>query len=371
MSTQCPGLFPLDALECSGRGACVAAATCQCLDPRWSGVGDFVYGAPSCNMYLPAVVGLWALLAASHLLELVFVSGPFLVAKWQKVRTSSELMCLSTKSAHCWMLLQGVCIVLSNLTFAAAGVIRATLPLAQTVGNDALVTVLFSFACFFFFSACAITLMIFCIVNELQTAVKETGMLLGLFYKVKYALMVGIWLVAAVGSFAPSFLLGSASMSAANMYAMGVVHYLFVTQLVFICGVVLVPFLLGDLIADVRQALSRQQHVPIPGNINQVLFRLEVFRRLTVSLCLFNSVVGTVIGVWPCLQALSSYSTPIFFTSGTAFLYVAMLVGKPVKKSPMSSNQQQVSPRVALKGMNELTKLSGTLGSHASVDGRV
>jgi len=45
-----------------------------------------------------------------------------------------------------------------------------------------------------------------------------------------------------------------------------------------------------------------------------------------------------VVGVWPLLQALSSYLIPLLYFSALPFLYLALLVVNPVKRLQVSSS---------------------------------
>lgn len=70
----CPPKLTLESQACAG-GVCFDENTCICNDPLVNiGVGDFVYGSPSCSLNANVVTGMWSTLAAVYWLLAIFVA---------------------------------------------------------------------------------------------------------------------------------------------------------------------------------------------------------------------------------------------------------------------------------------------------------
>jgi len=129
---SCPAV-PSDP-SCSGRGVCVGPNTCDCgaLSPGWTGVGDMVFGSPSCSVFVPAVQALWAMTLCVALVLLPLPTWCFyrrLKFRKQWLDVTSDLYFHGLRSGQL-------------MCTAAMSLLRATRPM-DSIGNDIAVTVLF------------------------------------------------------------------------------------------------------------------------------------------------------------------------------------------------------------------------------------
>jgi len=136
---SCPQPLAPDTAICGNGGTCVPEENrCACVN-GWSGRGDFVFGEPSCNIYLPAIKYMWIPALVVHLLVLPLAID-------HVVRSAMKLRSVRKGSDGGRTLIRsfvfGLLMLLCNVFIAATALLKINHP-DETIGTDPAVTTTF------------------------------------------------------------------------------------------------------------------------------------------------------------------------------------------------------------------------------------
>jgi len=134
-TADCPLVLAPLTVPCRG-GACIDIATCACPYPSL-GEGDFVFGAPSCDLNYEVVRSMWSVTASFHLVG-VFIGFVYLTRTLPKYALKHHKNLLGLHSFACH-----VCLFVT-------GVLRAWDPVSTPIGTNVATSALFSFGAYAF-----------------------------------------------------------------------------------------------------------------------------------------------------------------------------------------------------------------------------
>ena len=160
----CPIPLAPDNVVCGHGGICLPEnASCACAD-GWSGRGDFVFGEPSCNIYLPAIKYLWVPVFVVHLSVL-----PFSVRYLTKIVSKASSGTFETARTS---FIFGLCMVFANTFMAATAILKYLNP-DQTLGTDGAVTTTFFIGSSTFYAGATMAVWLFLQINMKNAKIRE------------------------------------------------------------------------------------------------------------------------------------------------------------------------------------------------------
>ena len=261
-SSECPPLLVPQSQNCSGRGICISSTSCDCQD-GWTGLGDFAFESPSCNIYIPAIQALWSILAFFQLLSLLFAIY-YLRIKHKQSRLVARLP----------ITMGYLFVVAASLLFCCA-VLRAT-DFRRTIGSNVAVTLLFSLGTGTFWVSAHVFAYAFMEATNRRAMVfkasQQEQWLLSL-QTVKISLIV-TGILSFVFCLCPLGFLSSNSSS--EFLIFGSLHYLGTGTSIFITGTFFIPRFTGNLQKDLENISIDVNIVPL----QKVLFKVKLFNRI-------------------------------------------------------------------------------------------
>ena len=326
---------------CGALGVCVSESECMCQATGDIGVGDFVYGSPSCSLSATAITVLYAICAALQFFGTLF-SVYYLhisIRRFKLVHRKNMIGFFS--------LIMTTCLLVMTLR-------RAIAPETTAIGSDVASSVLFSIGAFCFHQAAffnstgyaALVLRQNCI-KDSQT--KEKIDRLNSVTQMAQPLHVFLNLCA---NTMPIIMLSATSRT--SMFAFASVHYLCSAAMISSMGLVIFPLVINPLIQDLEE-VARIRPV---GDADQAAFR-QVSRKLKAFVNdmkgqgIFNIVIAVSFGCWPFLQNFSAYWLPIAWMSGCHVLLRALNAELPVKLAGKSTGDSS-----AIRSGHENVKLN-------------
>jgi len=327
MSGECPPILVPDTQNCSGRGVCLTATFCDCED-GWTGIGDFAFQSPTCNVNIKAIQALWGLLACLHWSAAVLAVLYLRIKAKQKTRPLGPI-------------LMGISILSTGVFVGTTAMIRATNPL-RTIGSDTVVTVLFAFGTSSFWIA--VNLFIFAFIDLALRQAKmgrnaEVSQRLLFHMKISLPLLNSISIIAC---FLPIGMLRATD--AGHVQQLASAHYLLSAGELVATGAWLGPQFINRVIKEISEVAS---HHPGKSNkLEQIVKKLERFRTELRNQTITNVIFAVLFGFWPFLQiAGSSYFLPFAWTSGGGLCILGLYVNLPVsdKKSSQTPGEKSSS----------------------------
>jgi len=340
-----PPPLPPDTQPCTGRGACVwgspadnSTAECACPAP-YTGRGDFVGGSLACDIFAPAVQGLYAVLLAACACCLIWTTRYWLVrvARLPKPVTGRGLF-LATGMPVAW------CAVVSQGSFVVVSAMRVADPYANVfaVGVEPAVTLAFAVGATAFWIGTSLFLHEFLLLNVKQSLVRsaEARSRVERLFAVLRRVFPAVAVVTVTGCFAvPLAMLGVPDTDPWARFGLAAAHYWSCALTISLYGFVLVPRLVNPIIADIHVVLESSAASPRSpqspdvqpapaGNssphpapvghdaLRQVAADLAFFVNDLHRQSVVNVVFAALFGFWPFLQRNSSVWLPIAWMSG-------------------------------------------------------
>jgi hypothetical protein len=323
-AAECPPLLSPESTNCSGRGVCISSTWCECAE-GWTGVGDFAFGSPTCNVNISAVKALWGILGVVHFIQ-IFCALYFLKLKLEKQRKSSDRM-ISTV-----MVLLNL---IGNVFFCSTALIRVVYTTTRTIGSDALTTVLFTFGCAFFWTMIHIFVYSFMLLaySQAMRGLQHSNWSPSL-KRFRMVLLVSAT-CSVVFCLAPLGMLANKNTQGFADFA--TVHYVGLGVNCFITGSLVLPVFIRRLMHEIKRGQDA-----IIDNLNGS--KAEYFERLYQRIARFlsqslgqiwsQSFFALLFGCWPFLQVSgSSYFLPVAWISGCSGGFLIMYVSAPVKRN--------------------------------------
>lgn len=314
--------FPPQTGTCSSRGSCIAPETCECSDPNWLARGDFSFSASSCDIYAPAVQGLWATEAAVNALSFLYA----LYYLFIKARASRK-----TKASVAF----GLTVMSSNFSLFVTGALRASDVRNRFIGGDVVITCSFAFGVVAYFAAVAV--FCFTFIDLLARQAKCNAELSReMFVKAKLLLPVGC----GFGVLGGVMTLG---MLQSNSYVRNQVlasfHYLLCATSLAVMGLYTVPKLTMPIIRDIKHSISENPAAAMSSTLTVVMEKLILFTGEIKNQSIQQIVVAILFSFFPFLTMVgSSYFIPMAWGAGASISMLAIHVCLPVPKPYTSSS---------------------------------
>ena len=338
---SCPPLLSPEVFNCSGRGECLSLTECRCMD-GWTGLGDFAYKSPSCDVNILAVKILWILLGLTHFMQMCIVIYLFLV---RFVRgTNSAITIKSQQKQQMVTIAVVVTMVFANLLFISLSIGRAVHTETKTIGTDALATSLFSLASAVFWAMLHLFLYSFLVVIQHQAMIfqKRTTWMIG--RKRMIVTLVASALSAMISSLMPLGMLYASSSE--EFFVYGSAHYFGIGATCFVTGLIVLPIFIFHLKKEIirgQNAVIDSLNGRLKASFDALLYRLTLFHREMTKQILMQTIFALMFGAWPFIQVHgSSYFLPIAWISGAigGFLVLYLTFPPPI---PLESQQQQTT----------------------------
>ena len=359
----CPPLLAPESRACAG-GACVDDRTCACEDAAaWTGHGDFALGSPSCVVNVPAVRGLWSMVAAFQALAFVAVlvyAFDLLVANVRAKRRARAAASPGGRiprvpwSSRLLALFFGI----ASPLLCLLGVLRASDP-TRTIGTDPACTVLFSLGAFFFWSGAEIGVLKFVILNISLLGLRRAEEERRKYESRARVAASAFFVLISVGCLSPLVML--AVDNAGAMQAVAAVHFESLAVAMALCAGA-VRWLVGPAVQGLKYRLAHaaQQHGAdgvdgdkppgSPGTINHnsnneshlrsVAWRFSFLMGEIERQGTFQALLAAIFGAWPFLtQRFTSYELPIAWGLGSPLVIsVLCWVNSSVSRSRARTN---------------------------------
>jgi len=321
---SCSSLAP-DIAICGDGGTCIGNNTCACID-GWTGLGDFVYGQPSCNTYLPAVKYEWLAVAIVHFLSLPVAVDYLYRVLFRSFEKSYR------KRATPITFSSGI--IASNAFIGATAAQKVADP-ARMIGTDVSVTVTFFLGSSAFYLVAFTAMSLFLELNMKNAKIRNAA------FREKYGKIVlqikrsqpALVFLTLLCMSMPMFMLASSSSQA--FFALALLHYVGAASLIALYGLSFVPTLLNPLRYDIRKLLDQVAGgSPIQTSkefdkLRLVESRLKMIVREIRNQAFINFPPAILFGCWPFLQSCSSYFLPLPWFTVAVTMFVLMVLGAP------------------------------------------
>ena len=345
--------------SCAGNGACVATGNatttppCAC-DTDWTYVGDLALDplSPMCDIYIPAVRALWALMTASLVLALGAVAASLLV-RWR--RRTLRRMPRPLVAVHALVVLEAA--LLSPL-----GVAKAGDPSAWVVGRDAGATTLYCLGatatwtwilgCTYLFVALTVNERSVQVAAVAVGAAPTDGSGSARFgarpLHVLRALLPVLAVANALWCFAPMLLLAHPTW----VWGVAAAHSLGLTLSMLVALSVL-PFTISPLRRRITIQLREMKELGQPPNaqLAAVARKFVVFEFVAISNLSVQAAIAIPYGVWPFFIHKLSYQFPLAWTTTAVgacfFIWSATAPASSKSSTPDATANSSSKPAVS------------------------
>jgi len=307
-----------------------------CVCPAgWTGIGDFVFGAPSCNINIIAITVLYAVLLALHVGGALYTIR-YIKIKFEVANPQQRQGCLPPG------VLLGILVLFFDLTMAAVAALRISAPGTRVIGTDPACTVLFSVGCCTFYATGFQHITDFLNINMAHLREKTK---IAVTLKTLLQRLLPVYMTMASISTLGAVLAMLGATSANMMQAFASWHYLGCTAVFSFFGWYMVPTLLKPLTQEVRNSIALMDKLATSnttaqrGELSAVLTRLERFLKESRNQVFGNFVLCILFGAWPLLTSLSSYFLPISWMSAGAVTSIAVRLGMPSELARQRARQ--------------------------------
>jgi hypothetical protein len=337
MSPACPPVlgWPQAASEpCTHGGSCVSLTTCSCVN-GWTGSGDFVLNAPTCDISLTYVTVAWSITATVNLAVLLWGLYFIAVVFWLRPLSQNS----RSRKRKALFVLTCTC---NTLCIFLVAVVRASSPTNTAIGTFAPTTVLFALGSTMFWLSALQFVYLF-----LQVAVSQARMKANARVSLEAmlrSLNIGLPILGVFAVLANMCVVGMmGATTQSTMYALGLVHYTILALCMVVLGAWLIPKFVNPLVADLEESAQSSQsgggarspnhqskNHDQTAKVRSVLAKLKRFRVELRNNNLVNLPLSLAVGCWPWLQSQSSYFLPIPYITTALLTALALYVEFPV-----------------------------------------